>query len=114
MANTVPKNPWILRNGSVNANSENIITEIDEDNFQGIKLILIVFNKSEKKRRVKEYNITKISNNDIRYNCFGIIGDSIDFEVFLDIVLNKLQLKIKNNSLFDLDVELQMTLLGRI
>ena len=110
MANTQPINPWITASGNVGANTENTL-ELDSD-FQGLKLILIVYNKTENKRRIKEYNITKLNISSLRYTCFGIVGDTLNYEVFFDIVLNKLQIKIKNNNLFNLEIETKVMFLG--
>ena len=109
MANTHPKNSWITVNDSVSANNQ-VTLELNTNNSQGLKLILIVFNETEDKRKIREYNITLGSN--LKKSCFGVVGNLNNYEVFFEKTLNKLRIKIKNNNLFNLETQIKVMFLG--
>lgn len=110
MANTTPKHLWTTRDCDILIGGESEIMLIDTNTFSGIKLILSVYDFSGN-IRTKEYSISKITN-DVSYSCYGVTGNSLNFEVNIGVALNKLNVKIKNNELFNLKARANFMLLA--
>lgn len=111
MANTTPKHLWENSSGIVDADSMSTIESLSIEHFSGLKLILTAFNNSNDKRKIKEYNISKITN-DVKFTCFGVVGDNLAFKVKFEVLSGNLEISVENNESFGLNVELAFIRLG--